>query len=381
VTSNPNVHLIEDEQSFAAMAPRWRALLARCIDANTFLSHEWLYHWWTAYRPVARQSILLVEDTEGALIGIAPLMLARERRYGVPVRVLRYIGDGSSETDHMSFLLDRSAANAVRAVLFGAIGSLPWDVACFNQMPEGAENTAAWLDYARLNGWAPAIEQVPCPRCNLPDGHDALLARMPPRFRTSLRSARRRLQEAHQVEFGLHQRAEELPAALETLFRNHASRWQAKGQGGVFVDARKREFYARLSPALLASGMLRFFYLKLDGEIVAQEYCFEHDGTVMLLQEGFDYRFADRNVGNALRGFVFEHLIAQGAKVYDFLAGVSRHKQNWSDSAPNDLRIECARGLRGALYVQPPRIAAAIKDRLRPLRGRWVGSRRRQEGA
>ena len=97
--------------------------------------------------------------------------------------------------------------------------------------------------------------------------------------------------------------------------------------------------YERLTPALLGRGWLRFFYLKLDDRIVAQQYCFSLDGTVMLLQEGFDFKRAGDNVGNVLRARVFQHLIESGAACYDFLAGTSRHKQNWSDGTLTDLRI------------------------------------------
>ena len=145
------------------------------------------------------------------------------------------------------------------------------------------------------------------------------------------------------MEFGQVRHKEELLPALDALYKNHASRWQAKGEEGVFVSVRKRAFYEELSQRLLDAGTLRFFHLKVDDCIVAQQFCFEHDGTVYLLQEGFDHDFAKQNVGNVLRAMVFERLIAERVRTYDFLAGVSRHKQSWSDSVPNDLVVRAFR--------------------------------------
>lgn len=364
-----DISLLTANDDFAAAAADWSDLLTRCVEPNTFLSHEWLYNWWIAYKPPAELRILIAY--RGAqLLGIAPLMLERQQRLGIPIRVLRFIGDGTSETDHMSWLVDRNEASSVRDALHHAVSALPWDVAQFNQMPDGAANSVELLNFAKQQKWRIKKDEVPCPRCNLPASYEALLAALPSRFRTSLRSARRKLEKEHQMEFGLHENPDEIPEALDTFFANHASRWQAKGQQGVFEDACKRDFYARLTPALLARGWLRFFYLKLDGRIVAQQYCFEHDGTIMLLQEGFDFAWAQKNVGNTLRGLVFEHLIEAGAARYDFLAGSSRHKANWADESPLDLRIECSRGWRGALYAIPPGAVAALKERLRPLRER-----------
>lgn len=356
-----------DDDAFAALEERWSRLLERATDRNTFLSHEWLYTWWTAYRPAAELRIVLAER-DGELVGIAPTMIEVRRRAGIPFRVLRFIGDGTFETDHMNFLVDRDSRERVLAALLGAVNRLAWDAAHFNQMPERSENTRQLLDYVTSQRWRLSVEQTPCPIRTMPPSFEALLSSLSARFRTSLRSSRTRLKEKYAAEFGLH-RDGEFREALDALFRNHASRWQAKGQQGVFTDPRKRRFYERLTPLLHRRGWLRFYYLKLDGRIVAQEYCFEHEGTVFLLQEGFDYGFARENVGNTLRSMVFEHLVASGARAYDFLAGTSRHKASWSDAMPNDLRIEVARrGARGWLYSQPPKLLARMKLRLRRLR-------------
>jgi CelD/BcsL family acetyltransferase involved in cellulose biosynthesis len=90
----------------------------------------------------------------------------------------------------------------------------------------------------------------------------------------------------------------------------------------------------------------------------------------MLLQEGFSPEFANFNVGNALRAMVFERLIAEKVKTYDFLAGVSRHKTNWSNGLSVDLRLEIARRtLRGRITHEGPRWAAGLRRRLSAVTG------------
>jgi CelD/BcsL family acetyltransferase involved in cellulose biosynthesis len=97
---------------------------------------------------------------------------------------------------------------------------------------------------------------------------------------------------------------------------------------------------------------------------------------VYLLQEGFDFALAQQNIGNALRSHVFEYLIEHRYEAYDFLAGVSRHKQNWSDSMPNDVTFAIARPtMKGRLAHFAPKLVEAAKDRLRPLRDRLKGGR------
>ncbi len=337
-----SIRIITTEREFAELAGAWDALVAHAVDANTFLTHGWLYSWWRCYRPTAQLRIMLAERG-GALHGIAPLMIQREGGLERALRRLRFIGDGTSETDHMNFIVSEDERSDVLAALLDAIDRLGWDVAYFSQMPECSANTLQLLEHAGRQGWLLDHLAVACPRRRLPASYDELLRSLPGRLRTSIRSSRRELEARHRVEFGLVQLKAEVAPALEALYKNHASRWQAKGEEGVFVSVRKRAFYEELSYRLLDAGALRFFHLKVDDRVVAQQYCFAHRQTVYLLQEGFDHDFARQNVGNVLRAMVFERLIADGAETYDFLAGTSRHKQSWSDSVPNDLVVRAFR--------------------------------------
>ncbi len=233
-------------------------------------------------------------------------------------------------------------------MLLESLAGLDWDTAAFSNVPESSPTLAALRGWASRNRFHVEERLSPCPVRPIPESFDALLGSMPSRFRTAIRSTRRKLAAAYEVEFGLHEDAAGFEDALATLFANHESRWQARGESGVFVNERRREFYRILTPRLFESGALRFFYLKLDGRIVAQEYCFAHDGIVYLLQEGFDYALAKENIGNALRSYVFDYLIEHQYRAYDFLAGVTRHKMNWSESAPNDVTLNLSRpSLRG----------------------------------
>jgi CelD/BcsL family acetyltransferase involved in cellulose biosynthesis len=378
-----SVRVVTSEPEFAGLEASWSELHARCVDRSVFLSHEWVYSWWTAYRPRAELAIVVVEDG-GRPVGIAPMMITDERRAGFTVRVLRFIGDANEatghirETDHIGLIVAGEARAEVVHMLLAAVARLRWDAAEFNQVPEASETTRELLAWTALMKLACEIEVVPCPVRRLPSTYEALLASLPSRLRTSVRSSRRKLQQQHAFEFGLHVREDALDEALATFFRNHESRWRGKGQEGAFVHPARRLFYALLTPRLLRRGWLRFFHLTLDGRVVAQQYCFAVDGTVMLLQEGFDFAHAQDNVGNVLRACVFEHLIESGAECYDFLAGDSRHKQSWSDGVVNDLRIACARPTwRGWLCSSLPRARSRVSAALQ----RWQDRLQRRSRA
>ena len=334
--------VISTVEEFTALRETWDELVSAAVDQNTFLTHAWLHSWWSAYQPSASLRIVLAENM-GLAVGIAPMMVQREGGLGKLMRRLRFVGDGTSETDHTNFIVRADDRRNILAALLAAVDDIGWDMAYFSQMPEESANTLQLLEHATDRGWLVDRRIMPCPRRHLPTSYDELLRSLPSRMRTSIRSARRELEAKFKVDFGQYERHEDLPEALEALYRNHAGRWKAKGEEGVFVSDRKRAFYKQLSSRLLDQDTLRFFYLKVDGRVVAQQYCFAHADTVFLLQEGFDIDFAKQNVGNVLRAMVFEQLIAEGTRTYDFLAGMSRHKQSWSDNVLNDLIVRAFR--------------------------------------
>lgn len=349
-----------------AIQTRWSALFDRCKGMSTFCSYEWLVNWYCTYQPPVNLQVIVVEH-DAQIVGIAPLVTGIAERYGIKTPALFMLGDGV-ESDHTGFLVDPDYRDQVMRLLLEQIDRLPWKVAHLNQIPEYSETAEALLNYAQRHEWCTQIEYSPCPYRLVPSSYKELLDSMQRRFRSTLRSTRRRLEEKHQVQFGLHDSEHEFPEALDTLFRNHKSRWAAKEQMGVFEDERRRSFYRRLTPALYRRGWLRFFYLKLDDAIIAHEYCFERDGNVYLLQEGFDYSFAEANVGHALRSYVMEWLIVNKKRCYDFLAGTSRHKQHWSSAINNDLRITIARGkIAPLLHVKVPIVMASAKNALKRM--------------
>ncbi len=130
------------------------------------------------------------------------MMVAAEWSWGIKARVLRFVGDGTSETDHMTFLADGRFYEETVDALLEAIARFKWDVVHFTQVPSTSPSAIQIAAFAGKHGWMVAEERVACPISVLPPSYESLLAGMAPRFRTMLRSTRRKLSESHLLEFG-----------------------------------------------------------------------------------------------------------------------------------------------------------------------------------
>ncbi len=345
--------LLTTVSEFGEMKEDWNKLIEQSTFANIFMSFEWMYAWWCTYHPDAQLRIVVIQDGQGKTIGIAPLMLTSFKRFGLEYKRLNMIGDGTHETNHVGFLLYNQKADEVIEKIFFAIHKkIEWDVINLNRLWKSnliEKQIFAWAGKNLLFVKQKNTEYV---FANLPDTFDEFLSNLQPRFRTKLRSTRKRLLEKFRVEFGVHT-PDTLSEALQILFKNHSSRWHAVGEKGAFANFRRRAFYDVLTEKFCERGWLLFFYLKLDEKTIAQQYCFEYNNIVYQLQEGFDYKYAEYNVGNILRSYIIEYCIKNKKVAYDMLAYTSRNKLQWGNHVKRDLSIRILkRGLKNSVLLK-----------------------------
>lgn len=347
-----NVQIISTENNFAALEKEWGEVLENDYLSNNFMSFEWVRSWWCAYRPEASLRIITVRSSQGGLIGIAPLMILKDERDGVLCNCLKFIGDGSDETDHMSFVLHKDHMDAALAGILEVIRKeINWDILELNMLPSKSALRTVLQQWVTSNKFSTKTKYIEYAKYNFTGSFEDFFKNLQPRFRTKLRSSRKKLEQSFQVEFGLHD-TDNNQENLERLFVNHTSRWSAKGQHGVFKEQpRRMEFYSLLTREFSKRGWLRFFYLKLDGEVIAQQYCFEYRKTIYILQEGFNSDYSRDNIGNILRSYVYEYCCENGIKSYDFLGYLSSHKKRWSNEYGKDLCIQIFRNDLKSQYI------------------------------
>ena len=370
---------IRDSAAFRSLSDEWHTLFRRDPHATPFNSWEWLFSWWQAYGAPGTLRLLAIRR-EGALVGLAPLYLAHEQSaLGTSCRTLKFVGDGSFDSDYLGFLVDPAHLGSVSDAFVDWLrNDRQWDVvslramACASTLAGSLRARAATLDVDfRVDAGRAAVLELPAT-------FDEQIARLQPRFRTKLRSLIRRIDQ-DAVTFEYECRPREMRRKLRSLFDLHQRRWTSAGGPGVFGDARKRMFYAHFVPRFARRGWLRFYSLRRDDRYVAHQLCFGENGTTYLLQEGFDASDASASYGQMLRAAVIRHLIACGERRYDFLGGYSRHKESWGAvEEPVIHALLARRNPRGFLYFRAPawreRLGSAAR---RALPQPWIVAARR----
>ena len=360
---------IEDARDFRALAEDWSRLYDACPDSTPFNSWEWLFSWWQAYGR-GKQLCLLICRSAGELVGAAALYLAPESiAVGLSVQVMRMVGDGSADSDYLDFLIRPDMRGEVLSALGERLADdRRWDALALRELPATSPVRSAFELTAGPRRLSVRVEHGLCGAVNLPKTFEEFLQSRQPRFRTKVRALLKKLDNR---DLGL-----ELDAApgtlrrrLRSLFALHQARWRGAGAEGIFGAQAKRAFYAHFVPRFARRGWLRFYSLRHGDTYVAHQLCFGMRGVTYLLQEGFDVSDPAASYGQMLRAAVMRHLIARGEARYDFLGGMSRHKQDWGAQEDKVVHLLVARPRsRAWLYFNLP----LLRERSVDAAKRWL---------
>jgi CelD/BcsL family acetyltransferase involved in cellulose biosynthesis len=306
-----------------AFEPEWRTLWQRSPDATPFHSPEWLLAWLRHLWGGGRLRFMVVRR-DGHAVAVAPLFFWG---YGQRPEVIRVSLAGSGISDYLGMVSDPSAASAAATAVWEVLASLrpEWHTCDLQELAPASPllhvPTPDWFD----------VDDTPCGTCPvlaLPARYEELVDRLPGKFRTDLRRACNRLRASGTIEF---RRAGEhdLGEHLESLFRLHSARWEARQQHGVLSSDQLQAFHREAASRLLAGGMLRLYSLYLNGCAIAVQYNFAARGRVYAYQAGFEPEFAKLSPGTVLLAHSIEQAIIEGAHEFDFLRKGESFKYCW----------------------------------------------------
>ena len=345
----------EDLNVLKQLGEAWEELLSFCPEVTTFSTWEWLSSWWVAFGQGRKLRVLAFLNTQGRLVGLAPMsIISRRVAGGQRLSFLELMGDGSGDSDSLGFLVAPGWEEAFTRTLLRELKACKgvWDVCQLNTMPADSPVVERILALLKQAGWTAFEYRRPASAITLPASWEEYLKQLSSENRKNLTRYLRRLEKRYQTRFFRCVDAAELPRCLDALFRLHQARWEQQGGSGSFACRERRSFYFELSRALLARGWLEFWALELDGEIASAQYALRYRNSVFQLQEGNDPAHTSDRVGFLLRAHAIRHMIGEGVRKYDFLGGEPGYKADWGAKRGHYRDLHFARPYtRGAFFL------------------------------
>jgi CelD/BcsL family acetyltransferase involved in cellulose biosynthesis len=310
--------VIRDANSLRILTAEWTQLWERCGRLTTFQRPEWLLPWVEVFQP-HKLCAVEVRHRDGQLRALAPMFCYE--RHGE--QVLAPLGAGIS--DYVDWLIEPQEATETLLKIFACLEDSreAWEVLDLPDVPA----VSALIGHQDLLLLRQVSQQV-CPVLQLPDCVSDLRVVIPERQRKNLRTARNRIHRAGRAQIEIATQ-HTLPEFVNALLQLHSTRWHRFGMPGVLSDERVQRFHERSAPALLRAGVLRFYGLRLDGELIAVLHTLCERDTVYCYLQGFDPNYSFVSPGMQIIAAVIEDAIREGKRVVDFLRGSEAYKYSW----------------------------------------------------
>ncbi len=301
-------------ETFESLDQSWRRLSRESPMASVFTTPAWQRAWWGACR--GSEDLLLFSFRDGdATTGIAPLMISGD--------TISFVGT-SDLCDYHDFLLPKGDEVAYHTALLEAIDPVPWRTMQLEGLVDGSPTLSALADAARTRGYQ--VEQVQdevSPGIELPASWDEYMDALGGKDRHELRRKLRRLGAAGEVAVKDEAGSADLDGQLAVFLRLMRSSRDDKDR---FMTPVRQRFFYELSRVTAAEGLLRLFFLELDGVQVASALCFDFEGAYYLYNAGYETRYASLSVGLLLKTLMLQQAIEEGRSRFLFLRGNEQYK-------------------------------------------------------
>ncbi len=296
---------------FAAISPLWHELLERRSWSSIFLTPEWQGIWWRRFGTGNNDLRLLTIDREGALLGLAPMVLDGD--------TISFVGD-TDLFDYHDFI---DVAPGFHAAFIERVADEPWKTMDLRSLPAFSPVMRELPDAYRALGYKVTIEDEDVvPGVDLPATWDEFLGVLRKKDRHELRRKMRRLEAAGQIQL-----VETTKGTLLSDFQIFLELMaESRDEKRDFMLPEREEFFREIIEWSFEAGFLRLLFLELEGERVATTISFDYAGRRLLYNSGYRLEYAPLAVGLMLNALCIKDAIERGLIYFDFLRGPEPYK-------------------------------------------------------
>ncbi|HWR59213.1 MAG TPA: GNAT family N-acetyltransferase [Thermodesulfovibrionales bacterium] len=287
--------------------------------------------WLSAWRSYSARSLevqLYVVRLNGAVIGVAPLMVSGNAASLVSDSELIDYSDfvvaPSREIEFFTTLFDYLRREGVGRLDIPRVRADSETISFLSICsPDDCEVSRTSVDIFY--------------EMDLPDTWEGYLDSLNAKERHETRRKLRRLESAGRVGLRVIENTKDVSDALSAFVRLFRSNRPEKAQ---FMTDYMESFFGSLAAGMAKAGGLKIFFLDLEDKPVAASMCFDYHSAVYLYNNGYDLRFAHLSVGLLCKVFSIRESIRLRRAKYNFLRGGEIYKGRMGGRPVNLLHCE-----------------------------------------
>jgi len=285
------VDLVTRREDVATVAERWDELALQDPRDGFFRTSRWYLSWMRNVRPDAQPFVIVVRDSAGAIVGIAPLCQVSYRDLGFRLHGVSFAGREVVSGDFLDFV----AASGMKAAVTSAVLEYlwrrreQWSMLITGELLDGGDSYRALESFGRQNRLSMRRQEARiCPYIALPGSFDEYLATLGSSTRYHIRRRQRDVVEKNGARVEVFSRPEQVAVHLDTLIRLHLARWRADGLPGTLGRPGFVAFLREVCLDLPKGAGCRLYVLNHKDQAVAALLTFTFGSSTLYYQAGWD---------------------------------------------------------------------------------------------
>jgi hypothetical protein len=373
------ITIVDNDQDFLGLEHDWRTLIDHCPNVSYFLTWEFTHERWRHFSANRQLWVLIARDDDGRLVGIAPFAIGRTSLGPLEIRRLEFICRVEIPFRFDRYYLDGEGLDIIAHPDYRSEVSAGFQPYLKREHAKWDIIDLAWLSPDAilrthfLTARSRAREQVsPCPVATLPDNfddYDKMVLEKGQSKQNHYKARRLNRDFPDQVVIHRVTEADEVGPAMDNLDEMKLLRWAEQGEAAPDSNdphvRQHKQFERDFARHAFERGWLRFYQMKVNGEIIAANFGMALHHTFYLLNKGFDPAWKKHSPGYVLQAYEIEQAISEGLTEYNLGHGLMETKRMWVDQERNDVRLLASFSRLGALYLARERGWAAAKSAAR----------------
>lgn len=311
------INISSDSTIFNTLETEWLNLLHNTKVNHFFYSPYFLKSWWQMVGVGKLQLMTFRSDEQ--LVGIAPFFLDGDRK-------LKLIGS-TDLADYLDIIVDHNYSKQVYRSLIQTLSTsqVRWRSVELNSLPENSASLTQLPALTKKLGWITYRKQQDvCPVIRLTSNWEEYLSSLKRKQRHEVRRKLKKLNTEQQHKFILIESESGLEKATADFIKLHQLSSPEKKS---FWTTTHRDFFKDFIKVIATQGLLKLYFLEIEGERVATTLIIDYDQTFYLYNSGYDpNRYSQLSTGSILTAHAIHQAIDLGRKKFDFLRGDEEYK-------------------------------------------------------
>lgn len=349
-----------DEVNDPSFIETWNSWLGRARDGHVFYHPVILRTWTEKYRDLNGDiSPLYCVARHGETTFFLPLVLWRRNWKNAFIRMI--VPAGFSDFDyHDPIVAGKAGPDMMDSfwrmiesrIMAGDLG--PFDEVCFT----GIRFPGRQASWQREDEACPYVDLSPY------RSYEEFYLSRKKNLRSQVEKRRRQLSEKGSLTYHRYGGGEidAAVAALPAFLESHSQRWPlAYKAPGLYADIVRNG---------IPAGLVHFSELRLDGKAVAWHLGYMDNGQFYYYMPAYLSEYHNYSPGKVLLASLMQDSIECGGRVFDFLRGVYRYKEEWADGTLGLYTYQARSGkVQSRVRQQAHQMLEQLKSRRSSLHG------------